>query len=148
MNFPGSLNQKQTIYKLIFRRIKPTAPTRPVPNSNRVPGSGTAGVEFTVTLNDPVLLYQPNPSTEPRYSRVAPAGTINVCTVPEPLPVKPSPIKNVCCNSGDSVLKLSPTTPKSMEAGAGFEVGRPGPRKTPVSASTGTLIKPAILFGD
>ena len=63
------------------------------------------------------------------------------------LPVKPSPMKKICCRSGESVAKLMPTIvprprpliPKFSRPGAGLPVGRPGPRNTPTSASIGIL---------
>src|SRR5438270_9174876 len=55
-------------------------------------GAGGGGAELvTVTLNEPLLLNQPEPSIVPKNSRVAPAGTLMLWSTPAD--VLPSPIK-------------------------------------------------------
>src|SRR6185369_11525260 len=74
--------------------------------------NGLSEIE-TSTEKLPELLYQPSPSTVPRKSRVAPAGTMNDCCSPLNRPallsdVRPSPTKNIWPIPGANHAKPSP----------------------------------------
>ena len=102
-----------------------------------------APLTFTVTsnetLNEPELSDQPYASIVPRYRRVAPAGTTKSCVEPVPVPVRPSPMKKGCCNTGDKEVKPSPETGKSRPDGAADKLGCVSLRNTPTSEFKGAV---------
>ena len=114
---------------MALRRRIAAAPARPAPKIESVMGSGTPVVvdpfdSFTVTLIAPESLNQPNPSTVPRKSSVAPVGAVKVAA--EIPPRVPSPMKKICWSPG-VVVGLE----KSRSTVAGLTVGSDEVRKTP-----------------
>ena len=100
-----------------------------------------SSLDLIVATMTPLLSKYPPSSTMPKYNLVAPVGTTNVCVVPEPVPVRPSPMKKIWFNPGEIELKLVPLRAPGMGPDGTF-----GPRKTPARPPRNTLVAPEILM--